>query len=99
MGWSGSATLGAVEDTKIQGRAGVRWTYTASGPVTNIAARLAALGLADTVLIGPETWRRLDDNFRRRDLGEHHVKNVDAPVRVFGLGHEEPSPAAVLRLA
>jgi len=93
---SGPAAVGA---TKIQGRAGARWTYTASGPVTNIAARLAALGLADTVLIGPETRRRLDDNFHPRDLGEHHLKNVDAPVRVFGLGHEEPSPASALRLA
>lgn len=93
---SGPAAVGA---TKIQGRASARWTYTASGPVTNIAARLASLGLADTVLIGPETRRRLDNGFRPRDLGEHHLKNVDMPVRVFGLGHEESSPASALRLA
>jgi class 3 adenylate cyclase len=35
---SGTAAVGA---TKIEGTAGTRWTYTASGPVTNVAARLA----------------------------------------------------------
>jgi class 3 adenylate cyclase len=38
---SGIASVGA---TKIEGVAGTRWTYTASGSVTNVAARLAALG-------------------------------------------------------
>ncbi len=38
---SGVAAVGA---TKIEGMAGTRWTYTASGSVTNVAARLAALG-------------------------------------------------------
>ena len=38
---SGVAAVGA---TRIEGLAGTRWTYTASGPVTNVAARLAALG-------------------------------------------------------
>jgi class 3 adenylate cyclase len=93
---SGPAAVGA---TKIQGRAGARWTYTASGPVTNIAARLAGLGPADTVLIGPETCRRLDADFRPRDLGEHQLKNVDEPVRVFGIDLEEPSPVPALGLA
>src|SRR5437667_378730 len=46
---SGIASVGA---TKIEGAAGTRWTYTASGPMTNIAARLAALtegGAVDVV--------------------------------------------------
>jgi class 3 adenylate cyclase len=93
---SGPAAVGA---TKIQGRVGARWTYTASGSVTNVAARLASLGMANTVLVGPETRRRLDNSFRPRDLGEHQLKNVDMPVRVFGLGHEESRPASALRLA
>ena len=37
---SGIASVGA---TKIEGAAGTRWTYTASGPTTNIAARLYSL--------------------------------------------------------
>jgi len=40
---TGLALLGA---TKIEGRAGTRWTYTASGLTTNIAARLASMAEA-----------------------------------------------------
>ena len=57
---SGTAGVGA---TKIEGTAGTRWTYTASGPVTNLAARLAALGEGDAVILGGETAKRLDVEF------------------------------------
>ena len=53
---SGVAAVGA---TKIEGKAGTRWTYTASGSMTNVAARLAALGAGEGVLIGPETRARI----------------------------------------
>ncbi len=86
---SGVAAVGA---TKIEGVAGARWTYTASGPVTNLAARLAALGAGDTVFVGPETRRRLGDELRLEDLGERRLKNVDGAVRVFGLA-VDPAPA------
>ena len=49
----------SVLKTKIEGKAGTRWTYTASGSVTNVAARLAALGAGEGVLIGPETRARI----------------------------------------
>jgi class 3 adenylate cyclase len=79
---SGVAAVGA---TKIEGKAGTRWTYTASGPVTNVAARLAALGAGDGVFIGPETRARIDDEFAVEDLGERRLRNVEEPVRVFRL--------------
>ena len=91
---SGMAAVGA---TKIEGRAGARWTYTASGRVTNVAARLADLGVFDTALIGPETRRRLDDAFRASDLGERSLKNVDEPLRVYALGAEESDGELALR--
>jgi class 3 adenylate cyclase len=78
---SGTATVGA---TKIEGMAGTRWVYTASGPVTNLAARLAALGAGDAVIVGSETRSRLDDaEFAFEDLGEHRLRNVEQPVRVY----------------
>ncbi|HEV8306481.1 MAG TPA: adenylate/guanylate cyclase domain-containing protein [Methylomirabilota bacterium] len=79
---SGTATVGA---TKIEGRAGTRWTYTASGQVTNVAARLAALGEGDTIMVGPVTRSRLDGEFPFEDLGERPLRNVEHPVRVFRL--------------
>jgi class 3 adenylate cyclase len=79
---SGTAALGA---TKIEGTAGTRWTYTASGPVTNLAARLAALGDGDAVVVGSETARRLDGEFPIQDWGERRLKNVEEPVQVYAL--------------
>jgi class 3 adenylate cyclase len=79
---SGSAQVGA---TKLEAAAGTRWTYTASGAVTNVAARLAALGIGDEVFIGPETARRLDGTFTFEDLGERPLRNVEEPVRIYRL--------------
>ena len=77
---SGLAAVGA---TRIEGMTGTRWTYTASGPVTNVAARLAALGEGDAVMIGAETRRRLGREFAPEDLGEMDLRNIDEPVQVF----------------
>jgi class 3 adenylate cyclase len=85
---SGAAAVGA---TKIEGTTGTRWTYTASGAVTNVAARLAALGAGDSVFIGPETARRLSGWLDLEDLGERLLKNVEEPVRVFRLSAGLPS--------
>src|SRR5438067_5472435 len=52
---SGRAAVGA---TKIERTAGTRWTYTASGPVTNVAPRLAPLGDA-AIQLGAATMARL----------------------------------------
>ena len=79
---SGVAAVGA---TKIEGKAGTRWVYTASGPVTNVAARLAALGEGESVFIGVETRRRLGEEFPLEDLGERRLRNVEEPARIFRL--------------
>jgi class 3 adenylate cyclase len=77
---SGIASVGA---TKIEGTAGLRWTYTASGPTTNIAARLAALDEGGAVVVTQETRDRLDEEFLVEDLGLRHLKNVMEPTRVY----------------
>ena len=88
---SGAAAVGA---TRIEGTAGTRWTYTASGPVTNVAARLAALGDGDAVMMGQETRRRLGPEWSAEDLGERPLKNIDEPVRVYRIcGMSAPVPA------
>ena len=77
---SGTASVGA---TKIEGTAGTRWTYTASGPTTNIAARLAALAEGSGIVLGEETRRRLGDEFQVEDMGLQVLKNVPQPVRAY----------------
>jgi class 3 adenylate cyclase len=91
---SGIAAVGA---TRIEGAAGTRWTYTASGPTTNVAARLAALaeGAGGSVIISEETRARLTDEFRMDDLGPLSLKNVPHPIRAFRVtGREEKAAAA-----
>jgi class 3 adenylate cyclase len=79
---TGPALLGA---TKIEGRAGTRWTYTASGMTTNLAARLAAQAAAGEVLLSESTLARFPDGLPVEDMGTREVKNVDRPVRLFRL--------------
>jgi class 3 adenylate cyclase len=93
---SGIAAVGA---TKIEGGAGTRWVYTASGPVTNLAARLAALGEGDVIFIGAETRGRLEEGWMVEDLGERVLRNVEEPVRVFQLAVTLEVPAAPSLLA
>jgi adenylate cyclase len=77
---SGAALVGS---TKFEGVSGRRWTYTASGPMTNLAARLVALGTAGTVLVGPETAWRVAGAFPTRSLGKQQFKNFHEEVMVY----------------
>lgn len=77
---SGIAAVGA---TRIEGAAGTRWTYTASGPTTNVAARFATLSEGGAVIISAETRRRIGDDFALDDLGPQALKNVPDPVRAY----------------
>ena len=77
---TGPASLGA---TKIEGRAGTRWTYTASGMTTNIAARLAAVAQGGEIVVSEATRDRLVPLIDCEDLGERTLKNIDQPTRLF----------------
>jgi class 3 adenylate cyclase len=77
---SGMASVGS---TRFEGIAGVRWTFTASGPVTNVAARISALASRGAILVGQETYRRVGDLFRLEEAGRHSFKNVRKPVLVY----------------
>lgn len=79
---TGPALLGA---TKIEGSAGTRWTYTASGLTTNIAARLAAQAGDGEIVISESTRRRLGPELPVEDLGVRELKNVDRPLQLFRL--------------
>jgi class 3 adenylate cyclase len=77
---SGIALVGA---TRFEGMRGIRWTFTASGPVTNLAARLAGVAQAGQVLVGPETVRRLDDRYHVVSLGRERLKNIVEPIEIY----------------
>lgn len=58
-----------------------------------MAARLAALGQGESVIISEETRRRLGDEFDVEDLGLQSLKNVAQPIGVYRLmpAHREPT--------
>jgi class 3 adenylate cyclase len=75
--------LAAVGSTKFEGATGTRWTFTATGSVTNLAARIGAAATGGAIYVGEATARRLADSFELHDLGPHLFKNVRDPVAVY----------------
>jgi DNA-binding response OmpR family regulator len=76
---SGMALVGS---TRFEGLRGTRWTFTASGPVTNLAARLASIAEAGQILVGPETVRRLGGRYCLQRLGRERLKNIAEAVDI-----------------
>jgi class 3 adenylate cyclase len=79
---TGPALLGA---TKIEGRAGTRWTYTASGMTTNIAARLAAQAQGGEIVLSGETRARLFGDLALEEMGPRELKGVEQPLPLYRL--------------
>jgi class 3 adenylate cyclase/HAMP domain-containing protein len=77
---SGPAFVGA---TKLSSTAGARWTFTASGPVTNLAARVAGQAAEDEILVTASTAERIKGYFVLENLGERSLKNVDSLVQIY----------------
>src|SRR5262249_4605600 len=77
---TGEALVGA---TKLGGGAGQRWTFTASGSTTNVAARFPAFAQGGDIVVGPATAHRLRQHFFLESPGVQAFKNVPAPVRVY----------------
>lgn len=80
--------LASVGSSKFEGITGARWTYTASGAVTNLAARLAGFATDGTVVVGPETARRIQNHFQLEALGAQPLRNISEPVQLFRLVDE-----------
>jgi class 3 adenylate cyclase/HAMP domain-containing protein len=77
---TGQALLGA---TKLGGAGSQRWTFTATGPTTNVAARLAGSAEGGEIVVGPTTAERIRDRFVLESLGEKTFKNVSQPLAVY----------------
>ncbi|MFQ5859400.1 MAG: hypothetical protein ACE5LU_27700, partial [Anaerolineae bacterium] len=71
--------------TRLHGRTGQRWIYSAAGPVANMAARLCALASHGQILAPAEVARMLRAECRSRRLFRRKLKNISAPVEVFEL--------------
>ncbi|RLB90295.1 MAG: hypothetical protein DRH26_09950 [Deltaproteobacteria bacterium] len=74
--------LASVGSTRLQGVAGERWTYTASGPVTNIAARVCSISEGGKVLVTDCTAAHLTDRFDLSSPEIRNLKNVSRAILV-----------------
>jgi len=77
---SGPALVGAA---KFESYTGSRWTYTARGTTTNIAARPGALANNGKILLSKETAERVKEHFMLHPFGTFRLKNVSNPMEVF----------------
>jgi adenylate cyclase len=85
---SGEVYLGS---TKMRGAGGDRWTFTASGPVTIMAARLSDYAEAGQILVDSEAARRIRGTFPLTSLGNVRLKNFKDSVEVFQVNLPEQS--------
>jgi class 3 adenylate cyclase len=79
---SGVALLGM---TTFKGSLDTRMTYTASGPVTNLAARLADYATGGDILIGETTKGLIEGLWPVFDRGRVLLKGIDTPLRIYSL--------------
>lgn len=80
------AGIGLVGFTRFRTTLGERWTFTASGPVTNVAARLCALATGGSILVSADVAAHLGRAGLGLDpLGPQKLKNVGRPVSTFRL--------------
>ncbi len=76
---SGKAFVGS---TRFKGIAGERWTYTASGAVTNIAARVCSVSKGGEILVTAPTARHIESRFKLGPAREQLLKNVSKPILI-----------------
>jgi class 3 adenylate cyclase len=88
---TGTVLLGS---RRIQGITGARWTYTATGMVTNVTARLAAHAVEGQIMIGGETAKRVTGAAVLKDRGLVQFKNVAQPLPVFEVLDAEAAAGA-----
>jgi class 3 adenylate cyclase len=79
MHWK-QALVGAA---KFDSYTGSRWTYTARGMVTNVAARIGALASDGAIHLSRSTADRVKDHFSVKPKGKFRLKNVSGEVEIF----------------
>jgi class 3 adenylate cyclase len=77
---AGAALVGI---TRLRSKSDERWVFAATGPVTNIAARLCALATHGQILVSGAMVEWVPGIYMLRALGPRMLKNVSTAVEVF----------------
>jgi class 3 adenylate cyclase len=75
---SGSVVVGAIGDD-------LRMDYTAVGDTTNLAARMESKAKPGMVLLSPNTYKKVSQQFEFKSLGEMDIKGKAEPLEVYEL--------------
>lgn len=86
---SGQALVGP---SRFMGSEYTRMTYTASGTVTNLAARLSGLARGGDILVCPKTKELVSEQWPLIDRGEMVIKGLEETVRVYSPLASQPMP-------
>ena len=73
-------------------------THGVAGDTINVAARLSALGSADDILVGPDTFYQSEGYFDFKELAPATVKGKSKPVRVYKVIAQKEQPIKIHRL-
>ena len=79
---SGEALVGM---TRLKGTLSTRMTYTASGSVTNLAARLAQHAKGGEILFSEATMQMIQSLWPIEDRGTAALKGIDTPIHIYAL--------------
>jgi class 3 adenylate cyclase len=79
---SGQALVGAA---KFETYSGSRWTYTARGSLTNVAARIGALASGGSIYLSKATADRVKGHFFPVSKGKFKLKNISEEIEIFEL--------------
>ena len=79
---SGQALVGAA---KFETYSGSRWTYTARGNLTNVAARIGAQASGGRIYLSKSTADRVKGHFSPKPKGKFKLKNVSEEIEIFEL--------------
>lgn len=69
----------------------MRMDYTIIGDPVNIASRLESIAKPNQILVGEETYQRVKNKFKIRDVGLRKVKGKSRKIRVFEVLSIPPS--------
>jgi class 3 adenylate cyclase len=81
---SGAALVGA---TRFVGDLSARMTYTASGKVTNLAARLSDLAKGGDILISPQTKKLIEGLWPIHHQGPASIKGFDKAIDIYSIDY------------
>ncbi|MBW2468526.1 MAG: AAA family ATPase [Deltaproteobacteria bacterium] len=73
-------------------------THGVAGDTINIAARLSDLGMADEILVGPDTFYQSEGYFDFKELAPATVKGKSKPVRIYKVIGQKEQPIKLHRL-